>query len=43
MKKGKSNRLCSRKGEIKTQGWEAIRCRECVGFKTRAKETEKER
>lgn len=34
---------CSRKGGIKTQGWEAIRCRECVGFKTRDKEMEKER
>lgn len=42
-KKGKSNRLCSRKEGVKTQGWEAIRCRECVGLKARDREMEKER
>lgn len=43
MKKGKSNGPCSRKGGIKTQGWEAIRCRGCMGFKASDREMEKER
>lgn len=43
IKKGKSNGLCSRKGGIETLGWEAVRCRGCMGFKGRDREMEKER
>lgn len=41
--KRKKQRAMQQEGRIKTQGWEAIRCRGCMGFKASDREMEKER